>query len=259
MFRKPFSLFIALFLAVLAGAGALFGMKAKAQDWSGYSRASVGLAPDPLTTPEAVVQVYAARAARWRGNFGVHCWIATKAAGATEFTVYEVIGWRTMRGSPALAISNRAPDGRWFGNAPELLADMRGAKVPDVIRRIDEGARSYPYPDEYRVWPGPNSNTFVAHVLRQVPELKVDLPPTAIGKDYIPNGHLFAETPSGTGYQVSLFGLAGLLVGKEEGFELNLLGLTFGFDFKDPALKLPMIGRINFNSDPQVAEASERR
>ena len=264
MRRKPLLLILALLLAAVAVVGALFGMNAMAQSPSGLSRASVGIAPNPATTPEAVVQVYAARAARWRGTFGVHCWIAVKPTGASEFTVYEVIGWRTLRGSPALAISNREPDGRWFGNVPELLADVRGPEVDDIIRRIDEGARSYPYPDEYRVWPGPNSNTFVAHVLRQVPELKVDMPPTAIGKDYLPTGQMFAETPSGTGYQVSVFGLAGLLVGREEGFEFNLLGLTFGYDFKNPALKLPLIGRVDFSNDlpqvaEQVAEAAERR
>ena len=77
-----------------------------------------------------------------------------------------------------------------------------------------------------------------------MPELRLDLPPTAIGKDYIPGGKLFAETPSGTGYQVSLFGLLGLLVAAEEGVEVNLLGLTFGLDFMRPALKLPLAGRV---------------
>ena len=46
-------------------------------------------------------------------------------------------------------------------------------------------SQRYPYADSYRVWPGPNSNTFTAFVLREVPELRVDLPPTAIGKDYL--------------------------------------------------------------------------
>jgi hypothetical protein len=40
-------------------------------DWRTASRESVGLAPDPATTREAVVQVYAARALSWRGYFAV--------------------------------------------------------------------------------------------------------------------------------------------------------------------------------------------
>ena len=46
--------------------------------WSSASRAPAGLAPDPAETPEAVVQVYGARAFSWRGAFAVHTWIAVK-------------------------------------------------------------------------------------------------------------------------------------------------------------------------------------
>jgi hypothetical protein len=35
-----------------------------------------------------------------------------------------------------------------------------------------------------------------------VPELRLDLPPTAIGKDFLPNGEVVARAPSGTGFQV---------------------------------------------------------
>ena len=54
----------------------------------------MGLAPDPATHREAVVQVYAARVIGWRGVFGVHTWIAAKPAAASQYTVYEIIGWR---------------------------------------------------------------------------------------------------------------------------------------------------------------------
>ena len=116
--------------------------------------------------------------------------------------------------------------------------------------------RSYPYPDTYRTWPGPNSNTFVAHVARAVPELRVDLPPTAIGKDYLPDGAVAARSPSGTGVQLSLFGLLGLLVGLEEGIEVNVLGLTLGVDVMAPALKLPGIGRLGLPQSPGAARPS---
>lgn len=214
-----------------------------AQDWRTASREPVGLAPAPETTPEAVIQVYAARAVRWRGYFGVHTWIAVKPASASGYTVYEVNGWRLRRTGSAVISSDRPPDGRWFGNAPELLADLRGDAAQEVLGRLETAVNSYPYAGEYRVWPGPNSNTFTAHVLRQIPELRADLPPTAIGKDYL-GSRLTAVAPSGTGYQLSLLGAAGVLAAAQEGIELNLLGLTFGIDALDLALKLPMIGRI---------------
>jgi len=77
-----------------------------------------------------------------------------------------------------------------------------------------------------------------------VPELGLDLPPTAVGKDYLGPGSFLARSPSGTGYQVSLFGLLGVLIGREEGIEFNLLGLGFGIDPLDLALRLPGLGRV---------------
>ena len=62
-------------------------------------------------------------------------------------------------------------------------------------------------------------------------------------------GALVAGTPSGTGYQVSLFGLVGVLTAVEEGLEINLLGLSFGIDPLDLALKLPMAGRISLREN----------
>jgi hypothetical protein len=93
------------------------------------------------------------------------------------------------------------------------------------------------------VWPGPNSNTFTAFVLRRVPELRVDLPPTAIGKDYL-GWRSVGTTPSGTGGQANLFGLAGVAAGIEEGIEVNVLGLNFGVDPKSLSIKLPILGRL---------------
>jgi hypothetical protein len=203
----------------------------------------VGLAPDAATHPEAVVQVYAARVIGWRGVFGVHTWIAVKPAAASEYTVYEIIGWRLRWQDTALAIRHRAPDARWFGAAPELIAEERGPGAAELIPRIDAAARAYPWAGEYTMWPGPNSNTFTAWVLRAVPELGADLPPTAIGKDYS-GTKLIGSAPSGRGFQFSLFGLAGVTASGVEGLEVNLLGLTFGVNPFDPALKLPLVGRI---------------
>ena len=214
-----------------------------AGDWRTASRESTGIAPDPAETREAVVQVYAARTWGWRGNFAVHTWIAVKPTDAPAFTVYEVIGWRAYHGLSALAVHHRPADGRWFGAEPEILFDLRGPEVDAVIGRIDAAARSYPFAETYRVWPGPNSNTFTAHVVREVAELVVDLPPTAIGKDYLTDG-ILARAPSGTGFQMSLFGLVGLIVGLREGVEINVLGLVFGIDPDDLAVKLPMVGRV---------------
>jgi hypothetical protein len=196
--------------------------------------------------------VYAARAVRWRGYFGVHTWVAVKPRDAAVFTIYEVNGWRLRRTGSAVSVDHRAPDARWFGNRPELLADKRGEGVDELIARIEGAVASYPYAETYRVWPGPNSNTFVAHLLRAAPELRTDLPPTAIGKDYL--GPTFAAwSPSGTGAQVNVFGVLGVLAGLEEGVEVNVLGLTFGVDPMDLSVKLPMAGSLGWPSGVAAA------
>src|SRR5262245_42434779 len=246
MYERMLTVFLLLFFA-LPLYTVVSGQAPLGRDFRRADRSSVGIAPLPETTPEAIVQVYSARALNWRGIFGVHTWIATKTEGAQEYIIHQVIGWRTYRGLPAVFSAPGIPDGRWFGNAPTLIAELRGEEASNAIPKIIEAITSYPYPDQYTLWPGPNSNTFIAYIGRQVPELRMDLPATAIGKDYPINGSIFDRTPSGTGYQMSMLGLFGVTVAREEGFELNLLGLTFGLDVLKPALKLPFVGRLGMS------------
>lgn len=212
--------------------------------WYQARRDPTGLAPDPATTPEAVIQVYAAPAVSWRGRFAVHTWIVVKPAGAARYTRYEVMGFGVANGAPSVRIDRMGPDNYWFGAFPHILLDRRGAGVDALIEQVRAAVDSYPYPHDYRASPGPNSNTFTAYIARQVPGLGLALPSNALGKDFLPGGAVFARAPSGTGFQVSLFGAVGLLIAADEGFEVNLLALTLGFDAMRPALKLPGLGRL---------------
>lgn len=249
--RRPFR-FI-LYAAVLTASAAATSCTNTRSDWRAASREPVGLAPDPAELKEAVVQVYGARTFGVKGLFGVHTWVAVKPAEAPEWTVYEVVGWRLRWSESALVVHSRPPDGRWFGSAPELYAERRGPGVDKLIERIDTAARAYPYAAEYRAWPGPNSNTFTAWIARAVPELEVDLPATAIGKDYLGSA-IFGTAPSGSGAQLSLGGVFGVAASRVDGVELNLLGLNFGVS--PNGLKLPMLGRIATWARPLPAEAT---
>lgn len=220
------------------------------QDWRTADRSSSGIAPHPASTTEAVVQVYAARAFNWRGALAVHTWIATKPTDGEYYTVHQVMGWRRYQNLPVVISTPDIPDRLWYGAQPELLVDLRGRQAVDAIPRIEAAVASYPHGREYGLWPGPNSNTFTAHVGRAVPELAMDLPTTAIGKDYLPNGGFVDGAPSGTGGQVSVYGLLGITVAVEEGLELNFLALNFGVDVLRPAIKLPGIGRIGMKKSP---------
>jgi hypothetical protein len=198
------------------------------------------VAPDPMQVREAVVQVYGARAKGFKGWFGVHTWIAAKPAGAPGWTVYEVVGWRLRWSESVVVVRARNPE-YWFGARGELYADKRGPGVDALIERIEKAAEEYPFAKQYRLWPGPNSNTFVAWIARAVPELQVDLPATAIGKDYL-GASVIAAAPSGSGFQLSLGGLLGVAASSVDGLEINLLGLNFGASAS--GVKLPLVGRI---------------
>ncbi len=214
-------------------------------DWRTATHRSSGQAPDPAMHPEAVVQVYASRAFAWRGAFADHTWLAVKPAGADHYMRYEVIGWYGGGGrSVVIESDQRAPDAEWFGSPARLIRDLRGAEAEAVIGELPHAVASYPWPTTYRAWPGPNSNTFVAHLGREIPALRLAMPSTALGKDYVTLDGLVGWTPSHTGIQVSMFGLLGVLAGWDEGVEVNVLGLVTGVDLRDPALKLPGFGRV---------------
>jgi hypothetical protein len=243
---------VALLVAVVLFGGPLAtllsGRAAAGTDWRSASHRSTGLAPDPATTPEAVVQVYAGRAFGWRGAFADHTWLAAKPAGGDRYTRFEVIGWYAGGGRSVVSVSDRrAPDAEWYGNPPRLVRELRGPAAEAVIARLPAAVDSYPHATTYRAWPGPNSNTFVAHLGRALPELRLALPPTAIGKDFVPLGRMLGATPSHTGIQWSVWGVIGVAAGIEEGLEVNLLGLVTGVAVAPPAVKLPGWGTLPGN------------
>jgi hypothetical protein len=127
---------------------------------------------------------------------------------------------------------------------------VRGAAAEAVIAALPSLVTSYPFTDHYHVWPGPNSNTFTAYLARCLPQLRLCLPANAVGKDYIAKGWTITRSPHGTGIQLSIAGMLGLLVGPHEGVEINVLALNIGLDPLGLALNLPGIGRIGRTRRP---------
>jgi len=174
-------------LVLLAfGAAILAGLSlAKRGSWYEASRASAGIAPDPEATPEAVLQVYGADAWGWRGWFAIHTWISVKRKNEDHYTVYDVVGWRGYHGDGVLGIRRDIPDRYWYGARPQLLKEHRGESAESLIDAVDAAAHLYPWKKTYQIFPGPNSNTFVAWIGRQIPELELELPFSAIGAGYV--------------------------------------------------------------------------
>jgi Protein of unknown function (DUF3750) len=242
-FKRLFVFIFVIFLLPLAVYGPVSWSRGWAADWSTADWSSAGVLPAPRDHPAATIRVYTARAGRWKGIFAVHSWIVIKRRDGPGYDRYDVVGW----GRPVRK-NNFAPDGRWYGNEPELVYAVNGRAAEKLIPKIEAGIAIYPYArrGDYLIWPGPNSNTFVASVMARIPEIKASLPPTALGRDYPVNGQWFGWSPSRTGIRLSFGGMAGITIGWVEGIEFNLFGLIFGVDIRHPALKLPGFGRIEF-------------
>jgi uncharacterized protein DUF3750 len=240
---------LALFLLPLAARAALSAFEDRPNSWLSADWSSIGSLPPAAAHPDARVLVLSARTGRWKGIFATHSWVVLKRASATSWSRYDVVGW----GTP-VRTNGWAPDGRWYGDSPVAVADVRGAEAEALIPKIEAAINSYTFANrgDYRVWPGPNSNTFVATALRAVPELAITLPPTAIGKDFRP-GPFIGLTDSRTGVEASLWGLIGFKFGWVEGIELNILSLVAGLDLRHPAVKLPGIGRVGFGGATAIA------
>src|SRR5262249_23023705 len=136
--------------------------------------------------------------------------------------------------------------------------DVHGAAAAALIPKVEAAVKSYQYANagDYRIWPGPNSNTFVASVLRAIPEAGVELPANAVGRDFRPRPYA-GWRASGTGVEASLWGVLGVKCGWVEGVELTFLGLVAGLDLQHPGVKLPGFGRIG--PAPQIAVAATQR
>lgn len=224
----------------------IFITSCSSKSWRDTSRESSGLAPKPSELKEDIFQIYYARAFSWRGTFGVHPWVAWKRTQDKSYTVAQVTSFNLRRSDSTISVREDIPDRLWFDNQPTMLLDVRGERASMIIKKLPELINNYPYSDRYQIWPGPNSNTFVSYLIRNIDEIKIELPPHAIGKDYYGSEDFFVLTPSKTGAQFSFYGILGLGVGLGEGVELNVLGLNFGLDLYPPALKLPFIGRAGF-------------
>jgi hypothetical protein len=127
------------------------------------------------------------------------------------------------------------------GGSPHLEREWRGDEARALLRALERSA-DYPNRYYYLAWPGPNSNTYPAWVLRQA-GVSADLDPRALGKDY--HGRVGAgRTTTHTGVQVES-AILGAKIGLEDGVELHFLCFTFGIDVWPPAIKTPL-GRVGF-------------
>jgi len=246
--------FVAVFLLPVVVRVSAYAFYRGTTDWRRADWSSSGMLPAASVSPPARILIMAGRAGGIKGVIGVHTWIVVKPAGASRWTRYDVVGWTAT----PVQTNYWTPDSRWFDTVPTIVADISGDKAQALIPKIEAAVKSYQYnhAGDYRLWPGPNSNTFIAALLRAVPELGIALPPNAIGRDFrgIP---YIGLSDSRTGIEVNFCGVLGVKLGLVEGIEVNVLGLVAGLDLRSPALKLPGYGRVGLDRW-NLAEAANR-
>jgi hypothetical protein len=239
--RRLFLAFAVIYLLPALASAGLWYFKERPQTWRDADWSSAHILPEPSARPQAAIYVFSATTGGMKGAVASHAWIVTKDEGASSYNRYEKVGW----GKPVRKNAYQA-DGRWYSNEPRIVTVVTGEEAKRLIPKVEQAIAAYPYstPGAYRLWPGPNSNTFVAHVLRSVPELDVVLPPDAVGRDYLPEGRLFLVDADGRDLHATLYGIAGISAGWRSGLELHFMGLVAGIDIVRPGIKIPAIGRV---------------
>jgi hypothetical protein len=254
MIRALAVLFAVLFVAYALPLGvfaAIWLREERPASWREADWSSARLLPAPRADPAASIRVLAARTGGLKGIVAVHSWLVLKKAGADRYDRYDVVGW----GNPVRRNSYPA-DGRWYSNDPEIVFELKGARAEALLPKLAGAIEAYRFSrhGDYRIWPGPNSNTFVAAVLAAVPELGARLPPTAVGRDFPAGDTWLGRSPAG-GWTLSLGGFLGVTIGWREGLEVHLLGLTAGIEVLDPAFILPGFGRVPLLRPPSPVGA----
>src|SRR3954447_6153069 len=199
--KLALALFGLLYLVPLGISVLLYQHTGIGADWWSADRSSIGHLPPARDNPAALVRVFAAPTVRWRGILAVHCWIVLKPEGGSTYARYDYTAW----GEP-IRLNGFEPDGRWFGRMPQVVFAAEGPAAAALMPRLQAAIAGYAFRNtgDYRARPGPNSNTFVAAVLDAVPEIRVALPPNAIGKDYPYDGRWLRPALSGTGLRLTL-------------------------------------------------------
>lgn len=200
----------------------------------------------------------------WYSRFAHHAWIDLRNADGF-WTRVEILGYPFSVHIEGINEEN-AFAARRFDRDVHLIKAVAGAHAEPMVKRVleladacedygrlvlewnDEGGYSGqiipPAGRDYRNWPGPNSNTFVAWIIERTPGLHAELHHNAVGKDY-PEGFRIGRSSAGYGLDLDL-AWVGLGLGLSQGAEVRLLGLTAGIDFWPPAIKLPFLPRLGF-------------
>lgn len=244
LFIRLAALLMVIFIVPALAHVGVWTLQERPSSWRFANWSSAGILPKAQDDIPARVYVLSARTGGLKGAFATHSWIVLKEKGAARYDRYDVVGW----GRPVRHNAYDA-DGRWYSNPPTIQTMIEGDKAARLIPQIKAAIAAYPWRDygDYTIWPGPNSNTFVASIIRAVPGFDARTPSTAVGRDYPASGKWAEVDDSGT-LRLTAGGYAGLVLGPQDGLELNFLGLVAGINPFKPEIKIPGFGSYGFGS-----------
>jgi hypothetical protein len=116
------------------------------------------------------------------GMIAAHYWfVVWRDSGCSRWEVWQSrnAGGRSF----GYVHCNLKPPHASVGGGPARVAKEWTGHRAEAIATVLERVRDYPYCGRYAAWPGPNSNTFVAWVLRRA-GIAHRLGVNAIGKSY---------------------------------------------------------------------------
>lgn len=185
----------------------------------------------------------------WYSHFAEHTWVDVKLGDEERWLRAEVLNESSgATCSPIRALEARS-DWRWDDEPVRVHAVIVGERAQRIAQRIEPvTAQLAPrYGGGYQAWPGPNSNTFVRDLSREIPELAFTFDHNALGKDY---AWIRARlTPSRTGVELDTWPL-GFAIALREGLELHVLQLTFAVRVWPPSIALPIAPAVPWERAP---------
>jgi hypothetical protein len=176
----------------------------------------------------------------WYARFAHHTWIDVKHGDEGDWMRIEVLTRTSGVQTSSIPARTARADTRWQRSirVHTLIEGPRAQRIAAVIeaQALEHNAE---YALGYHGWPGPNSNTLIAELAREIPDLALSFDPNALGKDY-EGWFSTGWTSSKTGVRIDSLPL-GFAIGLREGVELHLIGLTIGVSFVPPRLNLPFM------------------
>ena len=171
----------------------------------------------------------------WVARFAKHTFVDYRADVKSSWRRIEIVNSRSGILHHTIDDKQAHSPQRW-GERVHVLSQSDGSQNPHFVRDIALFAKEYDQ-SVYRVWPGPNSNTFAEKLCRKIKGIDANLHHNAVGKEH---GFYIGKTAGGTGVELQT-PIVGASLGLREGVEVNIIGLSAGVSISPFRVKIPFL------------------